>query len=242
MPRTGRPLRLGSHVTSPQHGQPGEPGYRPERTLTVAERIYELMGDNGTRAELCGVDAGVDRRTVVAWMTAGARAEEKRFKGHLLTPKEQHVYDFLLNTRAAHARWVHRNITVLSQLAAGGLVVGKIVEEVDPSLPEIDPLSGQPVLDRDGKPRPKVIKRRIEQQRQAPSESSLRWLLERLARDEDGQRMFAQRVEVTGADGAPLAGDEDRTAREDRLAAELLAYAEGYNARQAEESSTGGKP
>lgn len=213
MARTGRPSKLGSHVTIPATND------EPERTISCAERICELMEAHGMRAELCARDVGVSRKTIESWMALGANAEDKRNQGHLLYPQEQRFLDFLLNTRAAHSRWTHRHLATLASIAEGGLIIGKIVEKVDPT--QLDPQG-----------RPLVIERKVEQAKALPDAKALTWLLERQARDDDGVRIFAQRLEVTGADGGPIEVD-DRQARIDALNAEADAFLAGADAAAA---------
>lgn len=212
MARTGRPLRLVSKIAAPTPDD-------PDRQLTVAELIYERMEQTGTRAELCAIACGCSRVGVQKWLRDGENACTKAAKGHLLTPNEVRLRDFVINTRMAHAKWIQSRLLLHAQIAAGGLVIGKVIEEVDPT-----------DLDEHGKP--KVLKRRMESSKALPSAESLRWELERLAKDVDGQRIFAPRVEVTGADGGPVEVEsrEDRAAR---LASELAAFQSGAEAQRA---------
>lgn len=48
----------------------------------------------------------------------------------------------------------------------------------------------------------------MKQHKALPDAAAIRWELERLARDEEGQRMFQPRVELTGADGGPVEIEE----------------------------------
>lgn len=211
MPRKmGRPTKLGQFVKVPTPEN-------PERRIKIGEYVCELMEANGHRVTLCADMAGIDRNTIKAWIKKGLEAESKDDKGHLLTPEDQKHLDFLIGTRAAHARWIHNRREALASLASGGLTVSEVIQEVDPT---------QEVLRPDGSRGPKVIKTRTKTSRMLPSESALRFELERLALDEDGQRIFAPRVEVTGADGGPVLTD-DKDARADALARELEAFQRG---------------
>lgn len=222
MPRTGRPTKLTSTVAVPGIGD------EPERAVTCADRICELIEQHGMRAELCARDVGVDRKTVESWMAQGARAAEKHAKGELLSIMETRFRDFLLNTRAAHSRWTHRHLALLDDIAAGGLVIGKVIEKVDPTRKA----DGSKVAEGEPNPRPYVIERRMESAKALPDAKALQWLLERQARDDDGQRIFAPRVEVTGADGGPVEV-ESREARAERLASELASFQAGAEAQRA---------
>lgn len=215
MARTGRPLKLASLVDAPTPEQPA-------RRLTVAAFICETMEQTGLRAELCARAAGLGRRTIEMWMADGAKAETKRNQGRSLTPNEQRLYDFLRSTRAAHAAWIAEMLEVHRSIAAGGLTMSKVIQEVDPT---------QQVAQADGTMGPKVLKRRSETSRTLPEAKALEWELERLARDEEGNRIFAPRVEVTGVDGGPVLTD-DKDARADALARELEAFQRGAEAQR----------
>lgn len=209
----GRPSKLTHKITIPADGD------EPERVVTCAERIYELMEADGFRAELCARDVGTTRKTIESWMAQGARAEEKADKGHLLYPQEQRFLTFLLTTRAMHQRWIRKNMALHASVAKGGLVLGEVTEEVDPT-------------DLDSAGKPKVLKRRVKSSKALPDAQRLEWQLERLATDENGKRFLSPRVEVTGADGGPVTV-EDRETREARLAADLLAFQQGADAQKA---------
>jgi hypothetical protein len=218
----GRPSKLASRITIPEIKDPSGTVSAPERTITCADRIYELMEARGTRAELCAREIGLERKSVESWLRHGSRAEEKRAKSLPLTPQERAYLDFLLNTRAAHQRWIHSRLEVHGQIAAGGLVIGEITETVDPTRTTED---GKPV----------VLERKVKQRKALPDTKAIEWELERLARDEEGDRMFSPRVEVTGADGGPIE-TESREDREERLASELRAYQQGLADQQAREA------
>lgn len=221
----GRPSKLGSRITIPAVYGPDNALLEPERQTTVGERICELMAATGTRATLCAEAVNCDRKSIATWLSAGSRAEQKQSRGHLLTPPEQRYLDFLLATRASHARWIHDKLALHDQVASGGLVLGKIIEKVDPTR-----------LDESG--RPLVLERRVEQARTLPDAAALRWELERLALGEDGERIFAPRLEVTGADGGPIEV-ESQDERADRMAAELTAYQQGLADQRAREAELG---
>lgn len=228
----GRPTKL-HHLTAAPTADD------PKRRLTVEAYICELMEATGRRAALCGNEAGVGRRTVEGWLTAGAAAELKEDSGKLLYPDEVRLLGFLRNTRAAHARWTRTHLEALSKLAAGGLTLGKVVEKVDPTRKA----DGTKVAAGEANPRPFVLERKVEQSMALPSETALRFLLERQALDEDGTRVLAPRVEVTGADGEPLGQGESRDDRVRRLIGEAEALAAGAaTQRELDAARTNGAP
>lgn len=220
----GRPLKITTPITAPTEAE-------PHRRITVADAICEEMEATGLRAELCCRSVGVSRKTIEAWMAEGARACEKHDKGHLLDRNERLRRDFLLNTRLAHARWIKVRLDLHHSIARGELVTGYVIEEIDPTKKEVV----------DGKERPLVTKRTVRQSRTLPDVKALEWELERLARDEDGERILAARLEVTGAEGGPLEVSTDPAARARSIAAEAEAFVRGLEeqrARDAEAAAT----
>lgn len=214
--RKGAPSKVNHMTAAPTEAD-------PHRRLRVGDYIAELMENTGRRASLCGLQAGVGRRTVDGWLKAAGEAEDKDAKGHLLTPDEVRLLEFLRQTRMAHARWASRQLDALTSIAKGGLVIGKVVEKVDPTRKA----DGTPMpRDAPAGTAPFVLERKVEQSRALPNEQAIRWLLERLAVDEDGQRVFAPRVEVTGADGGPVEV-EDSTVRARRLLDQAEAFVQG---------------
>lgn len=223
MPRKkGRPTKLRQRVPAPTKED-------PDRRLTVGELVWELMETHGTRATLCAEQAGVDRATIRSWLKHGEDALVKHDKGHLLTPDDQLHLDFLIGTRAAHAAWIHTKKKLHSDIADGGLTITEVIQEVDPT---------QEVTRPDGSKSPKVLKTRTKTQRLLPDPVALRWELERLAVDDEGARIFAPRVEVTGADGGPIEL-EDKETRAAVIAAELAAFQMGADAGKAEVERNG---
>lgn len=216
MPRPRFPTKLHHLTAAPAPDD-------PDRRLTVEDYIVELMDATGRRAALCANEAGVGRRTVEGWLAAGAAAETKQDAGKLLYPDEVRLLGFLRKTRAAHARWTRRNLEALEKIAAGGLTMGEVVEKVDPTRKA----DGTKAAAGEPNPRPFVVERKVKQSMTLPQASSLQWLLERQALDEAGQRVFAPRVEVTGADGEPLGTGETRDDRVRRLVEEAEAMAAG---------------
>lgn len=206
----------------------------PERTLTVEAYICELMETTGRRAALCAAEAGVSRRTVEMWLAAGSKAETKDQQRKLLYPDERRLLGFLRNTRAAHARWTAENLRLHRQIAAGGLTIAEVIQEVDPT---------EEVVRPDGTRGPKILKTRTKSTRLLPDKRALEWELERLALDDDGHRLFAPRVEVTGAEGGPVETLDVDQAAAAKLIAEFDAFAVGVEAgreREAETSTVNG--
>lgn len=206
----------------------------PARRLTVEAYICELMETTGRRAALCAAEAGVSRRTVEVWLAEGAKAEIKDLHGKLLYPAEVRLLGFLRNTRAAHSRWTAENLRLHHSIAAGGLTIAEVIQEVDPT---------EEVVRPDGTRGPKILKTRTKSTRLLPDTGALRWELERLALDDDGQRFLSPRVEVTGADGGPIETLDVDQAAAAKLIAEFDAFAVGVEAgreREAETSTANG--
>lgn len=209
---------------------------QPDRTLTVEAYICELMEATGRRAALCAAEAGVSRRTVEMWLSAGAKAETKDAQGKLLYPDERRLLGFLRNTRAAHARWTAENLRLHRQIAAGGLTIAEVIQEVDATRKA----DGTPVRDGEPNPRPFVVKTRTKSTRLLPDKRALEWELERLALDDDGNRLFAPRVEVTGAEGGPVETIDVDQAAAAKLIAEFDAFAQGVaDGREREQETSG---
>lgn len=229
MPRKmGRPTKLRQLIAAPTDDN-------PTRKIRIGDYVCELMTIHGTSAVTCAEHAGVARNTIKHWLRLGADAEQRDLKGRPLTPDDVLHRDFLIATRAAHAKWIHDRTMTHAQMATGGLTVTEVVQEVDPTQQVDDP-------ERPGRKRPLVLKSRTKTRRMLPDAKAIEWELERLALDEDGNRMFAARVEVTGADGGPVQL-EDKDARAAALAAELAAFQAGAeSARELEAERNGSEP
>lgn len=224
MPRKmGRPTKLRQLVTVPVDGN-------ETRKIRIGQHVCELIESYGLRPTLMADMAGVDRATIRSWLKKGSEAEIKAEKGHLLTPDEQHHLDFLIETRAAHARWMADRLGTHTSIAKGGLTISEVIQEVDPTT----------IVTRDdGSRGPKILKTRTKTQRLLPDPISLRWELERLATDVDGARVFAPRVEVTGEGGGPVIVD-DKEERGAALARELAAFQAGVDTAAAIEAERNG--
>lgn len=204
----------------------GEDG---SRQVTVGARIVELIEAHGMTPSLAGRDCGVDADTVWKWIKEGREAVERRGRGVPLYAAEQRKAEFVGECDRARARYVRSQLELMDSLAAGGVVVAEIVEEVDPTETEIDPKTGDL--------RPRVLKRRMKQTRTLPSETAIRFNLERKAGDE-GFGPPARQLEVSGPDGGAIPVDVDAKARS--LLEEAKAYAQGVaDGRAREQEVTG---
>lgn len=209
----GRPTKLGQSILVPTREN-------PTRKIKIGERICELIEQYGIRATMCSDMAGVTRTTIRSWLKKGEDAEIRHGKGHLLTPDDQRHLDFLIGTRTAHSNWIASKLDTHAQIAAGGLTITEVVQEVDPT---------EEVTRPDGSKGPKILKTRTKTQRLLPNATAIEWELERMAVDEDGARIFASRVEVTGEGGGPVIVD-DKEERAASLARELAAFQAGADA------------
>ena len=211
----GAPLALTKRIIVPT----GDGG---SKRVTVAQAIVDHVEVTGLRPTLCAHAGHVTREQVSRWLVAASRYAERADRGKSLTANEQTILRFANDCAAAKARWISDRLETHRQIAAGGLTTAEVVETVDPT-------------ERDEDGRPKIIARRVKTQRLLPDARAIEWELARLAKEEG----FADRVEVTGADGGPIE-TESREEREERIEQELLAYQQGL-ADASKEASRNGK-
>jgi len=179
--------------------------------ISIADAIYQAMETTGLSATRCAETLGLPRSTVNDWLVDGRRAAQAQQRGRPLTTHEERLAAFSTETVAAHARWIKAQQELHHSIAAGGLMLSKVVERVDQTTM---------VRDEHGVERPKVVERRVETSRTLPDARAIEWELERLARED-----FTPRVEVTGAEGGPVRVDTGSMAGQ--LAAEIDAYVAG---------------
>lgn len=215
---TGHPTKLTHRISAPTDEN-------PLRTVTVGEYICEMIATTGRRPGACAAAAGVSRRACDQWLVDAKSAEVRQQEGKLLYPQERLVLDFLLKVRLAQSRWVAERIETHKQIASGGLTTVEVIEKTDPT---------ETVTNDDGERVPKVLERRVKTTRLLPDARAIEWELKMLAGDE-----FAERLELTGADGGPIRTEDARVeaaelAELSRLADTYLEGVEDGQAREAE--------
>ncbi len=215
----GRPSVIDAQIgTRPEDGAP----------ITVADRILSALRA-GAYFEHAAAQAGIPKETAYGWLrTAGRIKRDTRGKPTSelegLTPHELRCCEFSDSVAEAESSWEVGALATLERLARGGLQIRKTVTKRGPAI----------TLDADGTTVPGPILEQTETvETLAPNAQVLEW---RLARRFPGR--YGQRVEVTGADGGPLAVSLEE--RADQLVGHLESYLEGVAA--AEQAKPARKP
>jgi hypothetical protein len=215
LPGAGAPLALNKRITIPD----GEGG---SIRTTTSQAIIRHIETTGLRPTLCSAAGQVTREQIVKWINDANRYTQRAERGQHLTENERTILRFATDCHAAKERWITRQLDTHRSIAAGGLTTAEVVETVDPTQQGPDG-------------RPLVVSRRVKTTRLLPDARAIEWELARLAKDEG----FAERTEVTGADGGPVE-TESREDREARLEAELTAFQQGVAAAEAEAARSNG--
>jgi hypothetical protein len=215
-PATGAPLALNKRIVVPT----ADGG---SRRTTVLQAIVDHVEQTGVRPTLAAHAGNMTREQVARWLTAAARYAERAERGHHLTHNEQTILRFAHQCAAAKERWIASRLETHRQIAAGGLTLAEVVETVDPT-------------QRDENGQPLVLHRRVRTSRTLPDPRAIEWELTRLGKEEG----FAERTEVTGAEGGPIEV-ESREDREARIERELLAYQQGLIDADAPQPSVNGQ-
>jgi hypothetical protein len=215
LPGAGAPLALNKRITIPD----GEGG---STRLTASQAIIRHIEQTGLRPTLCSNIGQVSRDQISRWINDAKRHAERHERGQHLTENERTILRFAQDCTAAKERWITRQLDTHASISAGGLTTAEVVETVDPTQQGPDG-------------RPLVVSRRVKTTRLLPDARAIEWELARLAKDEG----FAERTEVTGADGGPVE-TESREDREARLEAELTAFQQGVAAAEAEAARSNG--
>ncbi len=217
--RTGRPTKLTRKIILPTAKQ-GE-----TRTVTVAQAICERIEATGCSVSRAAKAVDVAAPTVSGWLKEAWMLVGKleRTPDLPLYVREQQLIDFLWDTQAAFARWVLMQETLLEQMSRGGVVIEEVVERVNAA-------TGA------------VLERTTKTKTTLPDTATIRWSLERKARDEG----FAPpTVTVAGPDGGRIpidlgASDDEKA---EALLAEITAYEQGLadaQSRAHEKAGTNG--
>lgn len=201
---------------------------------TVLAAICDEMELNGRAATKAGLVVGPPRDTLSMWFNEGKKLAETAARcspgWQPLHRRDQIYLQFYREAEAAHARWVANTLKLHRQMASGEVTIAEVTEQIDPTRTESDP-------DRPGRTRPVVLARTVKRRPGVPDVRALEFQLRMLARDE-----FAERVELTGADGEPIAVVDETEARARALLAGIDDYERGMidatSAAQASETAT----
>lgn len=174
--------------------------------ITVADRIV-----NGLRAgayfEQCCAAAGIHRETAYGWLRIAGRVRIRHAKGHAdLTSHEQACLAFSDAVDEAEAQWELSALATLERLGRGGIEEQVVTVKVN----------------ADGS-----TETSTRSSRTLPVAQVLEWRLERKIPERYGRR-----VEVTGKDGEPLLGHDERV---ENITETFRAYLQGVDDGKATE-------
>lgn len=179
-------------------------GERPDGTpITIADRIVEHVRTVGAEIGVAASAAGIPRSTVYEWMRVATRARARTERpGHdKLTIHETRCLDLSRRVEEAEAEWHMRQLVTLERSQQ----------------PQTRTITTEKLNDKG-----EVIERQVRTEVVPGDTDAAKWRLQRKYRD-----LYADRVEVTGADGSPLVPEQAERARD--LAAALAAYQVGVD-------------
>lgn len=185
------------------------------KPITAAEKVVALTREVWAPWEYCAKAAGLAPGTLSNWITHGGKARSKAARGEKLTAYERRYVAFLDALEKAEGEAVADRIGFIQQIARGGWTRTKTVTKES----------------ADGKVETTTTTETAE-----PTWTAAAWQLERRRPDLFGRT----RVEITGADGAPLQPKEERA---DELAQALEAWQAGVEAgiaRAKQQEANGG--
>lgn len=172
------------------------------RELPDGTRVAVTAGEQVIERRRLGLDeagaaasAGISKTTLYHWRLDGARARAEEARGQReLTPQEAQLRDFVNALERAEAEWEAGNLGIIARSAQGGHVTTKTTEK------------WAPTTNPDGTPgQPRLVERQVVTETLAPQWTAAAWQLERRMPAKYGRRM-----ELTGADGAPLVPEADQ--------------------------------
>ena len=146
-------------------------------TITAAEHLVEQIR-LGLDYQTAADHTGVSRQTLHTWRLTGARHRAAETQGTKLTELESKYVNFLDALERAHAEAEADRLAVIEGAATGGRQIVKTTERVLP----------------DGRTETVTVTETAR-----PEWTAAAWILERRMPGK-----YARRVEVTGAEGAPL--------------------------------------
>jgi hypothetical protein len=155
-------------------------------TVTAGDQVVERI-QLGLDLQSAADSAGISRQTLHNWRLTGARHRAAAANGKRLTPAQRRYVEFLDALERAEAEAEANRLAIISRVAQGGATVTKTTEKRD--------ANGQ------------LLERTEVTETLRPEWTAAAWFLERRM-----PAKYARRVEVTGADGAPLV-DPDTQAR-----------------------------
>lgn len=146
------------------------------RAITAAEQMLAAIR-SGNYVETAAAAAGIAKETYYEWLRVGANARAKKGR---TTKHEQRCIEFSDAVAEAVAASEAMQVSLLEQLARGGIKVETVTEKV-----------------ADGK----VLERTVKTEHTLPSVAAITWRLERRFAKRWGQRGS---LELTGADGGAI--------------------------------------
>lgn len=181
--------------------RPGKDG-APDEQITVADRIVELLA-SGNYIEGAAAGAGVHKDTVYHWLKIGAQVHLRAGAGSIddleLSDFERKCAEFSDAVAEAEGRYESSSNLTLERLARGG--IPQTTETVERGPAPVNPATGGPTYDSEGREvLGPILKSSTRSTSTLPDAQVIEWRLTRRFR-----QRYAERLEVTGADGGPVA-------------------------------------
>lgn len=159
---------------------------RPDGTdVTAGDEFIERIR-LGLSHDQAAASANLDRRTVIRWRQAAAAARQKQLANQIITAREADLIEFCHNLERAEADAETSRLGVIERAAMGGAVVTETYRTQRR-------VNGQMT----------VVEERTVTKTLRPEWTAAAWWLERRL-----PQRYARRVELTGADGGPIAVED----------------------------------
>ena len=174
---------------------------RPSKFSAEKQKQIVQAIELGNYIETAAAYAGINKSTLYEWLKRGQREidrverlmeknPEKDFED-LVDPEEVEYIHFSNAVERALAKAEFRDVATITQAAQGGKEMTEVTIKMEK------------YVDADGNIHEREIERSERTKKAMPSWQAAAWKLER----RDPERWGRRRVELTGADGAPLQGE-----------------------------------
>jgi hypothetical protein len=170
--------------------------------VTAADHLLDRIRLGAELQTACD-SAGLSRATLHNWRLRGGRARAEAVEGVRLKAADRRLVEFVDALERAEAEAEVNRLAIISRAAQGGAVVTKTTTKYN--------AAGD------------VLERTVVTETLRPEWTAAAWWLERRK-----PRLYARRLEVTGAEGAPLVpADDAARALADSAREYLAAKADG---------------